>query len=90
MSLNLNVYELLVDNLGEATAFEICEKLGGIELTIPTKAHKTFRVRKLVERHGDVLECEKKRIVFVKTFARELEISRSAIYKIIKEIRVNG
>ena len=78
---NFNVYELLVSNIGEEKAFELCEKLGGIDLTIPTKAHKTYRVRVLVNKHKEILKDENKKNKFVK----ELKISKSVIYKILKE-----
>jgi len=85
MSVPITVYEILVHNLGEDVAFEMCEKLGGMDLTIPTKAHKTYRVRTLVERHREVFKDEKKRNKFVKLFSERLEISKSVIYKIIRE-----
>jgi len=85
MSANFNVYELLVANIGEEKAFELCEKLGGMDLTIPTKAHKTFRIRTLVLKHRAVLKDEKKKKNFVKLFSKELELSKSVIYKILKE-----
>ncbi len=82
---NFKVYELLVDNIGEEKAFELCEKLGGIDLTIPTKAHKTYRVRVLACRHKELLKDENKKRNFVKKFSKGLELSKSAIYKILKE-----
>lgn len=83
---NFNVYELLVENIGEEKAFELCEKLGGIDLTIPTKAHKTYRVRVLSNKYKEILKKdENKRNRFVNMFAKELEISKSIIYKILKE-----
>ncbi|MFW2578457.1 hypothetical protein [Aliarcobacter butzleri] len=82
---NFNIYELLVSNIGEEKAFELCEKLGGIDLTIPTKAHKTYRVRVLVNKHKEILKDENKKNRFVKMFSKELKISKSVIYKILKE-----
>lgn len=86
MSCNFNVYELLVANIGEEKAFELCEKLGGIDLTIPTKAHKTYRIRVLATRHKEILKDESKKRNFVKKFSKGLDISKSVIYKILKEI----
>lgn len=85
MSANFNVYELLVANIGEEKAFELCEKLGGIDLTIPTKAHKTYRIRTLAIKHRAMLKDESKKKNFVKMFSQELQISKSVIYKILKE-----
>lgn len=82
---NFNVYELLVANIGEEKAFELCEKLGGVDLTIPTKAHKTYRIRQLASRHKEILKDENKKRNFVKKFSQGLEVSKSAIYKILKE-----
>lgn len=86
MSCNFNVYELLVANIGEEKAFELCEKLGGIDLTIPTKAHKTYRIRVLAAKHKEILKDESKKRNFVKKFSKGLDISKSVIYKILKEI----
>lgn len=85
MSAPLNVYELLVDKLGEDSAFKLCEEFGGLTLNIPTKAHKTYRVRILVDRHIKIIDSDEKRRAFVKIFSKELDLSASVIYKIIKE-----
>ena len=85
MSAPLNVYELLVDRLGEDAAFKVCEEFGGMTLNIPSKAHKTHRVRVLVDRHKNIIDSDSKRRAFVKIFSKELELSASVIYKIIKE-----
>lgn len=85
MSAPLNIYELLVDRLGEDAAFKVCEEFGGMTLNIPGKAHKTHRVRVLVDRHKNIIDSDSKRRAFVKIFSKELELSASVIYKIIKE-----
>ena len=85
MSAPLNIYELLVDRLGEDAAFKVCEEFGGMTLNIPIKAHKTHRVRVLVDRHKNIIDSDSKRRAFVKIFSKELELSASVIYKIIKE-----
>lgn len=82
---NFKVYELLVANIGEEKAFELCDKLGGIDLTVPTKAHKTYRIRVLACRHKEILKDDNKKRNFVKKFSKGLDISKSAIYKILKE-----
>lgn len=82
---NFNVYDLLVDKLGENIAFEVCEKLGGMDLTIPTKAHKTYRIRALVNKHKEILKDRNKRNKFVNIFSKEMDISKSVIYKILKD-----
>lgn len=85
MSAPLNIYELLVDKLGEDLAFKLCEEFGGLTLDIPKKAHKTHRVRVLVDRHIEIIDSDEKRRAFVKIFSKELNLSSSVIYKIIKE-----
>jgi len=79
-------YALLVDKLGEAMAYEICEKLGGLEIIIPKKTHKTYRIRKLIKRAIPLIKKDKKKKNrLVKRLARVQNISIYTIYKIISE-----
>lgn len=86
MSIRINTYELLVDQLGEETAFKVCELFGGVDLKIPKKAHKTYRIKELVKSHLDFLQIEDKKTKFVKFFSQEMEVSQRVIYKIIQDV----
>ncbi|RXJ93332.1 hypothetical protein CRV00_11820 [Malaciobacter molluscorum] len=86
MSIRVNTYELLVEELGEETAFKVCEVFGGIDIKIPKKAHKTFRIKEIVKRHINLLQQKDKKCKFVKLFSQELELSPRAIYKIIQDV----
>jgi AraC-like DNA-binding protein len=87
MVMSFNTYELLVDNFGEAVAFDLCEKLGGVQLKIPKKAHKGYRARKLITRALQLIQKEEsKRHKLVKAIQKYLGIDESHVYRIIREI----
>lgn len=87
MSCQFNTYELLVENLGEAKAYELCEKLGGLEIEIPKKAHKTYRIRETIKILKPlILQEPKSKKVIVGVFSKYEDINKSHIYKIIREI----
>ncbi|RXJ53766.1 hypothetical protein [Candidatus Marinarcus aquaticus] len=86
MSIRINTYELLVQELGEELAFKVCDSFSGIELKIPKKAHKTYRIKEMVRRHLKLLQIEDKKTRFVKFFSTEMQLSRRVIYKIIQEV----
>jgi hypothetical protein len=86
MCFRVNTYELLVEQLGEKTAFKVCEVFGGIDLKIPKKAHRTYRIKEIVRRHLELLQKEDRRTKFVKFFSQEMQLSTRVIYKIIQEV----
>lgn len=86
MNIRINTYELLVDQLGEETAFKVCELFGGVDLKIPKKAHRTYRIKELVKTHLVFLQIEDKKSRFVKFFSQEMEVSKRVIYKIIQDV----
>lgn len=86
MNIRINTYELLVDQLGEETAFKVCELFGGVDLKIPKKAHRTYRIKELVKTHLAFLQIEDKKSRFVKFFSQEMEVSKRVIYKIIQDV----
>lgn len=86
MNIRINTYELLVDQLGEETAFKVCELFGGVDLKIPKKAHRTYRIKELVKTHLSFLQVEDKKSRFVKFFSQEMEVSKRVIYKIIQDV----
>ena len=86
MSVRIDTYSLLVEQLGEEVAFNLCEKLGGQEIKIPKKAHKTHKVKSLAIRALPLFEeDEKKKTRFVKLFSLTFELSRETVYKIIQK-----
>lgn len=92
MSIRIDTYSLLVDKLGEATAYKICEELGGTELKIPKKAHKTHRAREIIKSALPLLEfsensCPRKKTIFVKKLAQQQKLAPNSIYKLIREVR---
>ena len=87
MSVTCNTYELLVDRLGEAGAYKLCEELGGTTINIPKKAHRTFRLRKLVFKALPHIKSDDKyRNKLVKRLSQLQGISKRSVYKIIQEI----
>ncbi|WP_321312787.1 hypothetical protein [Halarcobacter sp.] len=86
MCIRINTYELLVQELGEEIAFKVCECFSGIDLKIPKKAHKTYRIKEIVKRHLSLLQKEDKKTRFVKFFSEEMDLSKRVIYKIIQEV----
>jgi len=87
MSTRCDTYSLLVDRLGEETAYKVCKELGGQTINIPSKAHKTHKIKKLAKKALPLFqEDEKKRVRFVKTFSRTFGVSREIIYKKIQEV----
>ncbi|QDF30188.1 hypothetical protein [Halarcobacter anaerophilus] len=86
MCIRINTYELLVHELGEEIAFKVCETFAGIDLKIPKKAHKTYRIKEIVKRHLKLLQEEDRKTKFVKFFSAEMQLSKRVIYKIIQEV----
>lgn len=88
MSIRIDTYSLLVDKFGESTAYKICEELGGTEIKIPKKAHKGYRIRRLVNRaiENKILSDEKRKTRVVKWLASSQSVTVSAVYTIIREV----
>lgn len=92
MSARIDTYSLLVDKFGEAIAYKICEELGGCELEIPKKAHKTYRVREIVKNAMPLLDAvenfnKAKKTKFIKNLAQMQDLHINSVYKIIREER---
>mgnify|MGYP001770927859 CR=1 FL=1 len=92
MSVRIDTYSLLVDKFGEAVAYKICEELGGSELKIPRKAHKTYRAKQIIKNAMPLLNVieeidPKKKTSFVKKIAQQQGLVPNSIYKIIREER---
>ena len=87
MSCNINTYEILVAQLGEERAYQLCEKLGGTELQVPKKAHKTYRVRQIIKKAMPLIKKDNhKKTRLVKRLAMMQGITQDAIYRIIREV----
>ncbi len=92
MSMRIDTYSLLVDKFGEAIAYKICEELGGTEIKIPKKAHKTFRAKQIITTAMPLLEQieeinPKKKTEFIKNLAQQQGLVPNSIYKIIREVK---
>lgn len=87
MSFTINTYELLVENIGEANAYLLCEKLGGVSIDVPKKAHRTYRIKRIIKKALPIIKKdEKARCRIVNRLAKFQEIDKSHIYKIIREV----
>ncbi len=87
MSATLNTYDLLVSHLGEEQAYKLCEKLGGTKISIPKKAHKTYRIRRLIIKAMPLIKYDpQKKSKLIKTLSRLQGITPDAIRRIIREI----
>ena len=87
MSCNINTYELLIAELGEEGAYQLCEKLGGIEIKVPKKAHKTYRVLQIIKKAMPLIKNDgPKKTRLVKKLAQMQDITQDSIYKIIREV----
>ena len=87
MSCILNTYDLLVSHLGEEQAYKLCETLGGTKIAIPKKAHKTYRIRRLVEKAMPLIKKDShKKSVLVKKLSQLQGITTDAVCKIIREV----
>jgi len=82
-------YSLLVETIGEEKAFILCEKLGGTKLSIPSKAHKIYRVKELYEKYQNYINEDDKKRAFIRKFAKGLNLSSKTIYRILQENKEN-
>jgi len=82
-----DTYSLLVEAIGEDKAFILCEKLGGVRLIIPSKAHKIYRVKELYQKYKVYINEDDKKQAFIRRFAKGLNLSSKTIYRILKEER---
>lgn len=86
MSIRIDTYTLLVDKFGEAMAYKICKELGGLNIQVPKKAHKTYRIRQIVKKAMPIIaNNSSKRTVLVKRLSKCQGINEIHIYRIIRE-----
>lgn len=87
MSSRVDTYSLLVSQLGETIAYELCEKLGGVTIEVPKKQHKTFRIRRIVKQALLVIkEKPESKAKIVKKLAKFQEVSECTVYRILREV----
>jgi hypothetical protein len=87
MSVRIDTYSLLVEHLGEAGAYKLCETLGGTTIEVPKKQHKTFRIRRIVERALPIINDKpESKARIVKKLAKFQEVSECSVYRIIREV----
>ncbi len=87
MSVRIDTYTLLVSKVGEATAYKICEELGGTTLKIPKVAHRGYRVRQLIKRALPIIKNDtRKRAILVKRLSKLQDFSEVGVRTIMREI----